>query len=139
MPLHYVTMLRKFQVRSIRDLLRTIIPTGKKRSWLYAGAIILIILFLALPLLTYRNFQQSSLGHGKTVKIFDFSTGCTMKNIAEELERSGIISSSLLFSLYSRLEGADSMVKASPYRRVIPFIRLPSCSIIGGSSKRDRS
>jgi len=116
MPLHYVTMLRKFQVRSLRNLLRTIITTGKKKPWLYAGAIILIILILALPLLTYRNFQQSSLGHGKTVKVFDFSSGYTMKKIAEELERSGIISSSMLFSLYSRLEGADARVKAGTYR-----------------------
>jgi len=39
-----------------------------------------------------------------------------MKGIAEELRQSRIISSSMLFTLCARLEGADSRVKAGSYR-----------------------
>jgi UPF0755 protein len=109
-------MPRKFEFRSLRNLLRTIRQRGKKRTWYYAGALILALLFLLLPVLTYRNFQHAPFGNGNTVKIFDFSKGYTMNRIADELERSRIISSSFLFSLYSRLQGADDRVKAGTYR-----------------------
>jgi len=83
---------------------------------LLAGAALLLLLILVPPIATYLDFRRSPSGNGDNVRVFDFSSGYTMKRIAEELERSRIISSSLLFVLYARLEGADSRVKAGSYR-----------------------
>jgi UPF0755 protein len=73
-------------------------------------------LLLLIPLLSYRLFLQSPRGNGSVVKVVDFSPGSSMKSISEELAKSRIIASSSLFSLYARLEHADSKAKAGTYR-----------------------
>lgn len=77
---------------------------------------LLIILALALPVVSYKTFVRSPLGHGGNVRILDFPPGSTAKSISTQLERSRIISSGFLFSLYARIEGADAKVQAGTYR-----------------------
>lgn len=113
-------MFLKIELRALRNQMRKITDAVRnprhKRTWLLAGAGLLTLLILALPVSSCLRFRNAPLGHGGNVRIFDFSRGTTMKRIAEELDRSSIISSGLLFTVLARLEGADSRIKAGTYR-----------------------
>lgn len=75
-----------------------------------------LLAFLVFSLSSFRHFLASPYGNGRIVKVFDFSSGYTMKKIAKELKRSRIIGNATLFSLYARFQNADEKVQAGTYR-----------------------
>jgi UPF0755 protein len=86
----------------------------KIRRWLIA--ITVLALGALTPALYFLHFIGSAQGKGAVVVILDFSTGQTMKGIAQELAHAHVISSGTLFSAYARLKGADARVQAGTYR-----------------------
>lgn len=75
-----------------------------------------LITFLAFSLVFCLHVLNTPYGTGRIVKIFDFSSGFTMKKISMELEKSRIIGNATLFSLYARIRKADEKVQAGTYR-----------------------
>jgi len=55
-------------------------------------------------------------GNGKRVEIVELGRGRTLRTLAGGLEARGIVSSARFFTLYARLKGADSRVKAGTYQ-----------------------
>ena len=55
-------------------------------------------------------------GDGKRVEIVELGRGRTLRALAGALEARGIVSSARLFTLYARLKGGDSRVKAGTYQ-----------------------
>jgi UPF0755 protein len=107
-------------LRELKDLLyqttifRNATHTGKAKLWGYGFFALFILIVLALS--SYLHFLATPLGNGDVVKVFDFSSGYTMKKISEKLAESHIISNATLFSLYARLQKADEKVQAGTYR-----------------------
>lgn len=110
----YISMLREFKERFSGITSRL----SKHMAKVKPGVVVLIALltFLALSLSSYRLFLASPYGNGRIEKVFDFSSGYTMKKIAKELKRSRIIGSATLLSLYARIQKADEKVQAGTYR-----------------------
>jgi UPF0755 protein len=110
----YISMLREFKDRFSRITFRISKYTAKIKPWV--AVLLALLIFLVLSLSSYLHFLASPYGNGRIVKVFDFSSGYTMKKISKELERSRIIGSATLFSLYARIQGADEKVQAGTYR-----------------------
>ncbi|MHC1698382.1 MAG: endolytic transglycosylase MltG [Geobacteraceae bacterium] len=110
----YISMLREFKERFSHIALRLSKYTATIKPWVVVFLALLI--FLVLSFSSYRHFLASPYGNGRIVKVFDFSTGSTMKKISKELKRSRIIGSATLFSLYARIKRADEKVQAGTYR-----------------------
>lgn len=110
----YISMLRVFKERfpSIASLLSKY--AAQVKPWMVV--LFALLTFLVLSLSFYRHFLASPYGKGRIVKVFDFSSGYTMKKISKELEKSRIIGSATLFSLYARIQKADEKVQAGTYR-----------------------
>lgn len=75
-----------------------------------------ILLLTLLPLLRFALFVGTPAGTGGTAKVFDFSTGTSLKRFAAELEQERIISSARLFVWQARLKGATDRLQAGEYR-----------------------
>jgi UPF0755 protein len=88
------------------------IPKNKKLLF----PIILAIFLVTVPLAGFGIFIATPAGNGKTVRLFEFAGGSSLKKLAEDLENAGIISNARLFALYARLKGADARVKAGSYQ-----------------------
>ncbi|HEY6871285.1 MAG TPA: endolytic transglycosylase MltG [Geobacteraceae bacterium] len=88
------------------------IVKNKKRLFFIILAIVLVL----LPLAGFGVFVVTPAGAGKNVRLFDFGEGSSLKKLAGELERAGIISSARMFVFYARLRGADARVKAGSYQ-----------------------
>ena len=110
----YIPMLRKFKDRFSSIVSRMPKYTVKVKPWV--GVLLAALIFLALSLSFYLHFLATPYGNGHLVKVFDFSSGYTMKKISRELEKSRIIGNAALFSLYARLEKADGKIQAGTYR-----------------------
>ncbi|KAF0219467.1 MAG: hypothetical protein FD174_1927 [Geobacteraceae bacterium] len=75
-----------------------------------------VFILILVPLVRLSRFLTIAPGPGKTVQLFDFEHGYSLKKIADELENKRIISSAGLFMLYARLHGDDGKLKAGTYR-----------------------
>lgn len=114
-PYIYVSMLREIKDRLFQTCIflnRT--RTGKAKPWGYALFALFVLIVLALS--SYLHFLATPYGNGTVVKVFDFSSGYTMKKISDELAKSRIIGNATLFSLYARIQNADEKVQAGTYR-----------------------
>lgn len=89
------------------------LPLSKKYRIQLLVAAALSLLFLSAR---FGLFLASPPGAGKTVQLFDFSQGQSLKKIAVTLETRKVISSAGLFLLYARLRGDDGRVKAGYYQ-----------------------
>lgn len=110
----YNSMVREFKERFSGIASRLSKYTAKVKPWVVV--LFLLLIFLALSLSSYLHFVASPHGNGRIVKVFDFSSGYTMKKISQELKKSRIIGSATLFSLYARIQKADEKVQAGTYR-----------------------
>jgi UPF0755 protein len=114
-PYIYFSMLRELKDRLFKtSIFRNLTRTGKAKPWGYGFFALFILIVLSFS--AYLHFLATPFGNGKVVKVFDFSSGYTMKKISEELAESRIIGSATLFSLYARLEKADEKVQAGTYK-----------------------
>jgi UPF0755 protein len=113
-PYKYMPMPQELKDRFLRFVLRISTYTGKIRPWV--GVLLATLVFLVLSLSSYFHFLVTPYGNGHLVKVFDFSSGYTMKKISEELAASRIIRNATFFSLYARLERADEKIQAGTYR-----------------------
>lgn len=80
------------------------------------------LLFIAVALLVslvagrFGVFLLSSPGKGDVVREVDFPKGSSLRRLADQLEKGGVIGSARLFTLYARLSGATPRVKAGTYQ-----------------------
>lgn len=77
--------------------------------------VVAALLFLA-GLGRFAWFLAAAPGSGARTQVIEVGQGFTLKRIATDLEKARVISSARLFLLYARLRGADSRIKAGPYR-----------------------
>jgi UPF0755 protein len=113
-PYKYIFMAREFKKLFSSIAFRISKYTAKVKPWV--AMLLAVFIILVLSLSCYLHFLSTPYGNGHIVKVFDFSSGYTMKKISEELEKSRIIGNATLFSLYARLENADEKVQAGTYR-----------------------
>lgn len=83
----------------------------KTRTWLIVGAVALALLAPA----SFVVFLAFAPGNGKVRKFVDFPEGTSLKKFAADLEQNRLISSAPLFTLYVRLKGDGSRLKAGTY------------------------
>jgi peptidoglycan lytic transglycosylase G len=95
----------------LQDLMKHY-PLNKKNS----QRLLVAVLLLLIPLSVFGLFLATSPGNGRNVQLVDFGRGSTLGNMAAELAARKIISSARLFTLYARLSGADSRLKAGTYQ-----------------------
>ncbi|WP_298438511.1 endolytic transglycosylase MltG [Geobacter sp.] len=76
----------------------------------------LLLVLLLAPILRFALFLTLPAGNGTNVRIIDLEKGYTPRRIADELERAGIVSSSRLFVIYTRLSGNAGRLQAGEYR-----------------------
>lgn len=93
-------------------LLRHIPLPEKTRTWLIVGAVALALL---LPT-SFAIFLSTTPGSGKVQKLVDFPEGTSLKRVATGLKQNGLVSSATLFTLYGRMKGAGSHLKAGTYQ-----------------------
>ena len=75
-----------------------------------------IAMVLLMPVLRFSFFIATAPGNGRNVQMQDFGHGSSIGKMAAELEAKKIISSARLFTLYTRLRGADARLKAGTYQ-----------------------
>lgn len=90
--------------------IRTII---RNRKFLAAALAALIILAIVGR---FACFVAIPAGNGKVTRIVELAEGAPLKKFASDLEQSGLISSARLFTLYARLRGDASLLKAGAYQ-----------------------
>ena len=81
-------------------------------KWLFAALLLAVILFSA----RFAFFIFVPKGEGQTSRIVDFPKGSSLRKLANELEKGGIIGSSSLFTLYARVSGVSGKVQAGTYQ-----------------------
>lgn len=84
----------------------------KYRALFFAVLLILIL----LPIGRFSAFLLIPAGSGTRVEIVELGRGRSLRALAGRLESRGIVSSARLFTLYARLKGGDSRVKAGIYQ-----------------------
>ncbi|GAW67610.1 aminodeoxychorismate lyase [Geoanaerobacter pelophilus] len=75
----------------------------------------LLVTVVLLPVSRFALFLSLPAGDGRRAEIVELGKGRSLRAVAQELERRGILSSGRLFTLYARLMGGDSRVKAGFY------------------------
>lgn len=78
--------------------------------------LLVAVLLLLIPVSGFGLFLATPPGNGRNVQMLDFGRGSSLGNMAEELAARKIISSARLFTIYARLRGADSRLKAGTYQ-----------------------
>lgn len=69
-----------------------------------------------VPITRFTRFLLFPAGSGQRVEIVELGKGRPLKALAADLEARRIVSSARLFTLYARLKGGDSRVKAGYYQ-----------------------
>lgn len=113
MPYIYVSMLPQLKNSFQRAVSRICNRPGRVKQWGYAVLVVFTIIVFSLGF--YLKFITTPEGNGRITRLFDFSSGYTLKKIAAELAESGIIGNATLFTVYARLERADQKVQAGTY------------------------
>lgn len=83
--------------------------------WRRKGAVALLLIVILVPAVLFTRFMAAPPGDGKRVEIVVMERGQSLRVLAAGLEARGLVSSARLFTLYARLMGAASRVKAGPY------------------------
>lgn len=78
--------------------------------------LLVVAILLFAPFLRFALFIATPSGDGRNVQMLNLGHGSTPGKIAAELEAKGIISSARLFTIYTRLSGADARLKAGLYQ-----------------------
>lgn len=78
--------------------------------------VIALLLAGFLTAARFVSFLYLSKGEGRTVRVVDFVKGNSLKKLADELEKGGIIGSSPLFTMYARMSGVSGKVQAGTYQ-----------------------
>jgi UPF0755 protein len=77
--------------------------------------IVLLVIVVLLPATRFALFLSLPAGDGRRAEIVELGKGRPLSTVARDLESRGIVSSARLFTLYARLMGGDSRVKAGFY------------------------
>ncbi len=83
-----------------------------RKKW----AVIAVALFVAVIIARIGFFVGLPHGAGQVVNIVDFAKGSSLRKLADELEKGGVLGSSRLFVLYARSKGVTDRVKAGTYQ-----------------------
>ena len=78
--------------------------------------IIAFVIIVAMAVGRLGFFLSFPAGEGHTVRIVDFPKGSSLRKLADELEKGGVIGSSRIFVLYARLRGVTDKVQAGTYQ-----------------------
>lgn len=81
-----------------------------------AMMVFLVRAFLAVSLVWYLFCLLTPAGSGRVVRVVSFPAGSSIKKLAIDLKRNGIIRSSWHFIIVSRLRGQAHRLKAGDYR-----------------------
>lgn len=87
-----------------------------KKQKKYRIRVAIMLAVMLLPVLGIAIFAGNPAGSGKTVEMITISQGMVPGKIAAELQAKKIISSRRLFTIYARLRGLDSRLKAGTYQ-----------------------
>lgn len=68
------------------------------------------------PVARISFFLATPAGNGSRMEIVELGRGRSLSSVAGELEKRGIVTSARLFTLYARVMGGDSRVKAGVYQ-----------------------
>jgi UPF0755 protein len=77
--------------------------------------IALVVIVVLLPAARFALFLSLPVGDGRRSEMVELGKGRPLRAVAQDLESRGIVSSARLFTLYARLMGGDSRVKAGVY------------------------
>ncbi len=88
---------------------------GRKKRTLLLGTAFVLLLFSLLMAAWVHHALQPLDNKGKT-RVFEVKEGTTLKQVAFDLEKAGIIPSSTLFRLSGRLKGYDQRIKTGEYQ-----------------------
>lgn len=83
-----------------------------RQKWL----VIAVLLLAAVAMGRAAFFLALPPGEGKTVLVVDFAKGSSLRKLAEELTKGGVLGSSRLFIVYARLRGGGDKVQAGTYQ-----------------------
>lgn len=83
-----------------------------RRKWLLCCAIVLAAACAA----SLSLFALVPPGDGKVIREVDFPRGSSVRRLADQLEKGGVLRSARLFTLYARLTGSAARVKAGTYQ-----------------------
>jgi UPF0755 protein len=75
-----------------------------------------LLILILLPIARFSAFLLIPAGSGTRVEIVELGRGRSLRVLAGGLQSRGIVSSARLFTLYARLRGGDSRVKAGIYQ-----------------------
>lgn len=76
----------------------------------------LLLILIVIPAVRFGVFLTIPPGTGSRAEFVELGRGRTLRAVAGELESRRIVSSARLFTIYARLRGADSRVKAGVYQ-----------------------
>ncbi len=82
----------------------------------YRWLVIAVVIIAVIGASRYAFFLSFPPGDGQIVKIVDFAKGSSLKKLADELEKSGVLGSSRLFIFTARLRGVTDKLQAGTYQ-----------------------
>lgn len=88
------------------------LSVSTRLKWLLTALLLAGFLFSA----RFAFFLCAPKGEGQTIRVVDFAKGSSLKKLADELEKGGVIGSSSLFTLYARISGVSGKVQAGTYQ-----------------------
>lgn len=109
-PARYHAAINYPQETAIKD--NPIIKTISKHRVAAGSILAILVLATSLP---FGLFLTNTAGNGSRSVLVELGRGGTLRPLAAELESRGIITSGRFFTLYARLKGSDSKVKAGVY------------------------
>jgi len=83
-----------------------------RRKWALSAAIVLVVACAV----RFSLVVLVPPGDGKLVREVDFPKGSSLRRLADELEKGGVLRSARLFTLQARLTGSAARVKAGTYQ-----------------------
>jgi UPF0755 protein len=85
----------------------------KRFSLLIIGVAFLLLVFLFLA---FGLFCITPAKHGAPTQLIIIKEGLSLKDVADELDRRGIVTNGLLFEMWAKFMGASRLIKAGEYR-----------------------
>jgi UPF0755 protein len=92
---------------------QNLIQLFRKHRIILISALLVLILF---PATQFTLFLFIPAGHGARVELVELAKGRSLRSLAAELEARRLVRSARMFTLYARLKGGASRVKAGTYQ-----------------------
>lgn len=97
-------------------IINDFVPKKKNhQKWLLFGLPLLLVLAVGIGIFWYRS-NLNAPSKEATQKVFVIAEGESVKEIADRLEKEGLIKSSLVFRIYLRLGGEDINIQTGDFK-----------------------